>query len=173
MGVYALISLKSRKSPPSHFFTHFPLHLRVSAKSTFFVFTAPPSYQFLFWPSSGCSWYSLMCRGNAAPRGIPPPCLRPPLVPNFTLTNWPRVPLPLTSPLFSMTTWSSTRVCWPSLPSFLKRSVGSCGTDTLVVKLCAKKQRAEKSRTGQGEGRRERGRGRQRVGGRWGIFGWK
>lgn len=38
----------------------------------FLCFHCPP-YQFLFCPSSGCSWFSLMCWGNAAPRGIPPP----------------------------------------------------------------------------------------------------
>ena len=51
---------------------HFPPHWRVLAPSSLFVFTPPP-YLFLFWPSSGSSWFSLMCWGNAAPWGIPPP----------------------------------------------------------------------------------------------------
>lgn len=97
-----------------------------------------------------------MCRGNATPRGIPPP---PPLVPNFTLTSWPRVSLPLTSHCSS---WQHCQVYELTVSVHLisnktHRAVG--WTDTLWWRISAKINR-------QGEEERER----EAVGGRWGIL---
>lgn len=84
----------------------------------FLCFHCPP-YQFLFCPSYGSSRYRLTCRGNAAPGGIPP--LRPPSpLSSFLISLSPTDPrsrYPLTSLLFSVTTWSSSRAHWPSSSS--------------------------------------------------------
>lgn len=116
-----------------------------SGQVDFLCFHYPP-YQFLFCPSSSCSWYSLMCRGNAAPGGIPPPPPPPPPVPNFTLTNWPRVPLPLTS---LCSPWQLGPVHELAGPVRLGRNTELWDGRTLGGEILCKKQRAgEQNRPG-------------------------
>ncbi len=163
MNVYASISLRA-VVPPCPTSPSFSSSSESLGQVNFLCFHCP-SYQFLFCPSSGCSWYSLMCRGNAAPGGIPPP---PTLVPNFTLTNWPRVPLPLTSFCFP---WQHGPVHEPAGPVHLvynaaQRAAG--WTDTWLWNFV---QKAASMRTEQA--REEERESETACGRSVGDFGWK
>lgn len=90
-GIYVSVSLRAAELRISRLCFSFSTESFSKVKPSLFSL---PRYQFLFCPAPGCSWFSLMCEGNAAPRGIPPP---PGPILNFALSNGPRVPLPLTS----------------------------------------------------------------------------
>ncbi len=91
VDVYASIPLTA-VDPRVPLLLRFPPHPRVSAKSTFFVFTAP-LISSCFGPPLVAPDIAWCAEGMQLPKEFPhlPPS------PDFTLTNWPRVPLPLTS----------------------------------------------------------------------------
>lgn len=82
VGVYASISLRA-VVPLSPLLLHFPPLPRVSAKSTLFVFTAPLISSCFVPPD--IAWCA---EGMQLPEEFP----HLPPFPNFTLSNWPRVP---------------------------------------------------------------------------------
>lgn len=146
----------------SHFSLIFP-SICDSLPSQLSLFSLPP-YQFLFCPSSCCSWYSLMCRGNAAPRGIPPP---PPqflisLSPTDLVSHYP-------SPLFVQVGLVHELTGTIHLVCNRPREPWDGRTDTSWWNFVQKNSQQGK-RKDQGEGKRVREGGRQLVGGRWGIL---
>lgn len=128
----------------SHFSLYFPPHPGVQAKSTFFVFTTP-LISSCFVPPLAAPDIAWCAEGMQLPEEFPhlPP---PPPVPNFTLTNWPRVPLPLTS---LCSPWQLGPVHELAGPVRLGRNTELWDGRTLGGEILCKKQRAgEQNRPG-------------------------